>query len=178
MGRSYYSSKGSYGRQKLLEKWKKCPYSSWKFTYTSTQSRGKRVALKLEEEVCKRQKLESECKQLTTTVKKQVKKIASLQTGTPVSYRQSSKCYSRQQKYNIKQKLAKNVTTALSFCDENNFQPHEVTFKNTDNGKLEKLNITAGKFTSQENCDVVSSKLTLLRTSRIHCQFPTVGTRS
>ena len=162
-GNSYHSLGGSYGKQKLLNKWKNGNQSTWKFTVNASEvnsqllKKRKSDAIKLENEVCKRQKFESENKGLKKVVKKQAKKIASLQSGTSTSYRQSSKSwseYSQQQKYNIKKKLAKKVATTLSFCDENNFELCHVVFKNTDKGTLEKLDVLMGEFTTQDNCDV------------------------
>ena len=86
-----------------------------------------------------------------------------MRSGTSTVYRQASKSwteYSWQQRYNIKKKLARNVDSALSFCDENNFKPVKVVLKNTDKGTLETLDLSTGEFkASKRNCNEIDSRL-------------------
>ena len=165
---SSYDSLGGTARAKQLRNWKEGIHSTWKLTINGTEvssqllRKRKSDELKLKDETSKRQKLEKENKGLKKSVKAQAKKIAGLQSGTSTVYRQASKSwseYSRQQKYNIKKKLARNVCSTLSFCDENNFKPYEVVLKNADEGTLETLNLSTGEFIPKVDYNKISSKV-------------------
>ena len=113
MGNSYHSLGGSCGKQKQLQKWKESIHATWKLTVNVTEvnsqllRKRKRDELKLKDETSKRRKVENENRELKSTVKKQAKKIAGLQSKTSTVCRRPSKPwskYSRQQKYNIKRR--------------------------------------------------------------------------
>ena len=56
--------------------------------------------------------------------------------------------------------MARNVDSALSFCDENNFKPVKVVLTNTNKGTLETLYLSTGEFQAlKSNCNEVVSIL-------------------
>ena len=76
--------------------------------------------------------------------------IARLKTGRLENSRGSSSKswleYSRQQRYNKKKNLAKNVQSALSFCEDEGFKPCSVEIENVDTGSHELLNVACGTY--------------------------------
>ena len=75
--------------------------------------------------------------------------IARLRTGCLENSRGSSSKswleYSRQQRYN-KKDLAKNIQSALSFCEDEGLKPCSVEVENVDTGSHELLNVACGTY--------------------------------
>lgn len=122
--------------------------SSTEVTAQLLQKRQNAEADLTEESVKCQKQFETENKVLGKTVRKQAKTIVGLKSETSAVYRPSKNCseYSRQQRYNIKKKVAGNVCSALSVCDEACFKPRKVEMENVSEGTIEILDISTGEF--------------------------------
>ncbi len=155
------SKLGGIQRKKLLARWKDGPDSTWKFEVLETEvnlqvlKRKRNAETQLNTELTKRRRLEKEVKKLEKTTKEQSKAIAQLRTGHSSNMRGLSlkswpQC-SRQQQYNRQQRLAAKVQGALSFCEDEGFEPRFVELKNKDTYKCDILDVTNGTYSGKEN---------------------------
>ena len=151
-----FSKLGGTKCQEQLIKWKDGSEATWNFVVNEVEvqrqllKRKRSIEEQIEKESTKRRKLENEVKVLRKTAKKQAKVIARLRTGRLENSRGSSSKswlqYSRQQRYNKKKDLAKNIQSALSFCEDEGFKPCSVEVENVDTGSHELLNVACGTY--------------------------------
>lgn len=103
--------------------------------------------------------------------------IARLRTGRLENSRGSSSKswleYSRQQRYNKKKDLAKNIQSALSFCEDEGFKPCSVEVENVDTGSHELLNVACGTYSGMSEPTTVEKEnmCSVLYMSRTNFQF-------
>ena len=124
--------------------------------------------MQLEQQVSKRQKLESEAKCLKLEVKslksiqvKQATTIIRLKAGRLENHRGSSskswQSYSRQHQAVKKRRLASDIQSSLSFCEAGCFNPTSVSLVNKDTGKQEVLDLTIGSFSTAPHAETMES---------------------
>ena len=149
------SKKGGTRKTQQLDSWKDGKDSTWYMTINEIEVKAQLLRKryiteeKLKDETSKRRKFESEVNTLEKRVKKQAKEIAALKSCTVTSHHSQkswSDC-SRQQQYNKKKKLARELTGATSFCEDSGFKPCNIELKNIETGKHELIDLTTGKIT-------------------------------
>ena len=152
------SALGTKNRTTKLATWKN---ETWEFSITDMEekrqflARKRKVEIKLDKEIVKRQKLEREVAVLTTTNKHQADII---RAKKPYSSTKKWNDCSRQQQYNRKRQLGDTIKTALSFCEPKGFEPKLVEIQNTDTKEIEVFDISKGTFSTTANSKVVKDK--------------------
>ncbi len=143
-----------------MARWKDGPDSTWKFEVLVTEvnlqvlKRKRNAETQLNTELTKIRRLEKVVKKLEKKTKEQSKAIVQLRTGHSSNMRGLSlkswpQC-SRQQQYN-QQRLAAKVQGALSFCEDEGFEPRFVELKNKDTYKCDILDVKNGTYSGKEN---------------------------
>ena len=162
-----FSRFGGTKRKLQLTKWKDGKESMWDLEVNEGEvnrqllKRKRVVETQLDEELSKRKKMEVEVKALRKTSKNQAKVISRLKTGRSEKSRGSSlkpwNCYSRQQQYNKKKTLARSISGALSFCEDEGFKPCYVEIENIETESVEVLNLSSGTFSTKRVATVNAS---------------------
>lgn len=164
MGKTLSSLGGTKCKQ-TLSNWKEGKLSIWSFTVNTKEAqrqllkRSHQVEVQLEREKVKRQKLEAEAKNTKCEIKslkknqvEQARTIANLRAGRLESYRSSTsrdwQSYSKQHQAVKRKRLASEIQSSLSFCEETAFVPKSVSLVNKDTGDQEVLDLTSGSFSS------------------------------
>ena len=157
------SKLGGTKRQTVINQWKE---TVWPFAVNVSELneqlllRKRQLENKLESEVAKRQKMETnsasllkEVKQLRKVSTNQARTIVSLKAGrSENSHTSSSKnwsSYSRMQQSRKRKRLLDDVKAALSVCDSSHFVPVSVDMENVESGQGEKIDLRKGTFATQ-----------------------------
>ena len=155
---------GGTKRQTVINQWKE---TVWPFAVNVSElneqllRRKRQLENKLESEVAKRQKMETnsasllkEVKQLRKVSTDQARTIVSLKAGRRENSRTSSSknwsSYSRMQQSRKRKRLLDDVKAALSVCDSSHFVPVSVDMENVESGQGEKIDLRKGTFATQE----------------------------
>ena len=165
---------GGTKRKQTLESWKEGKLSTWCLTIDNREAhrqllkRARQVEMQLEQQVSKRQKLESQAKCLKLEVKSlksiQVKlatTIIRLKAGRSENHRgfssKSWQSYSRQHQAVKKRRLASDIQSPLSFCEAECFNPTSISLVNKDTGNQEVLDLTTGSFSTAPHAETMES---------------------
>ena len=162
MGRKL-SQLGGTKRLKIIDAWKS---TFWVLTIDEHKLASRKHSLEksLQDEVCKRQKLEIEIEGLRKTSKEQRSIITTLQKENRKGRGASSKSwndFSVQHQRVKRKKFVSSVTTALSVVSDQHFVPVSVEVTQTDSGRREVVDLNKGTFTnSRVNSQAVPDDLT------------------
>ena len=167
MGKSI-AKLGGPRRVAQLELWKKGEQATWNITINEAEVKSqilrkrKITEDKLQNEITKRRKLQSEVEGLKTQVIQQEKEIAGLKYGNPILRRpkKSWSQSSRQSQHKKKKKITNKLLHVTSFCEDNGFKLHGVELENTETGIHEAVDLSTGKFVPQvtgKNNDIHST---------------------
>ena len=127
------SKLGGPRKAALLDLWKKGKQSRWNMTINEAEVKAQLLRKwripedKLNNEITKHRKLQSEVDALKNQVKKQAKEIAGMKSGNPTSQRRPKKPWSessRQSKHKKMKKFANELLHGTSFCEDNGFTIH------------------------------------------------------
>lgn len=165
MGKSLSGSGGKKRLQQLNE-WKD---SVWTFKVGKAEmnnlfeTRKRKLEAQINEEICKRKKIESVIPELAKERDKLKNELIALKDTNQCLHKAitgSKKVHSnfkpwedcsRQQQHNRKKTLAGKIGKALSFCEETGFKPCSVKLQNVNTGQSEVLDVSAGTFSNKEN---------------------------
>ena len=144
------SKLGSKSRANQLNRWKEGEESTWSFVVGEVEvsrqllDRKRKTENELKEQIVKRKKCEDELKVLKAKVEEQTSIIT--QSSHKTYTRKPLSDCTRQQQYNRKKEMARNIQCSLKCCNNEGFQPRLVELEQMDTGENVTLDITKGTF--------------------------------
>lgn len=145
------SKLGGKSRANQLNRWKEGEESTWSFVVNEVEvnrqllHRKRKAENELKEQIAKRKKCEEEIKALKAKVEQQ-SSIITQSSHKTYTRKPLSDC-TRQQQYNRKKEMIRNIQCSLNHsCNNEGFQPLNVELEQVDTGENVTVDITKGTF--------------------------------
>ena len=152
-----FATLGSKRREAQLLKWKEGPDAVWTFTVGESEinkqllHRKRSMEEELHAETTKRRCLEVKVDKLQTKVKQQAQVIINTNVSRKKYLKKPLADCSRQQQYNRKKKMIKEVNTSLSVCKTEGYDPQYLEIQSKETGNCEVIDLSGESVSDRSN---------------------------